>query len=420
MADIVQANYESLAAVAKQFAQQSNKIHQMHGRLNRQVALLRPTWDGKGSEAFFAEMADKVMPAVQRLGAALADADRVTRQIEEILHGAEEQGSSPFQQDEEPIFRALPHDPGADLGGAGGSDEGTGGAGGESGGADDGPVGEPEGGQSGPDQGLGGESGGTDGGGVGTEFVRDPEDFGQDFSIDNLSSGSGGAWGDDSFQPFDTNDPLPDQLYKDYGFDTTGDFGGDEAGSLGPGGDSSYTVPDDWLSEVEKTLGSPWTDDLGQDTGGAGGSGGGGDAGSGGDMGGGASGGGGESSGGASGGSTGSGGAPLSSASPAGGMGQAPAATMPVAQGSSMGASSQGATAALPAALRYSAIGVSGAGIRAVTGAETPGSSAFGAGVAAAAPQAAQANVGVPMGLAALAPLLALVGKAVKDRSSDR
>ena len=54
----------------------------------------------------------------------------------------------------------------------------------------------------------------------------------------------------------------------------------------------------------------------------------------------------------------------------------------------------------------------------AVMDAKQPGAAAL--GTAAAAPQAAQANVGVPMGIAALAPLLALVGKAVKDRSSSR
>jgi hypothetical protein len=48
---------------------------------------------------------------------------------------------------------------------------------------------------------------------------------------------------------------------------------------------------------------------------------------------------------------------------------------------------------------------------------QTSGSSAAGA---VAQPHAAAANMGVPMSLAALAPLLALVGKAVKDRSSER
>ena len=255
MADIVQADYESLAAVAKRFAQQSNKIRQMHDRLNRQVTLLRPTWVGKGSEAFFAEIGDKVLPAVQRLSAALAEADRVTRQIEEILHSAEEQGSSPFQRDEEPVLRGQPYEPGTGVGesggggdagdensggagdeigsgtgddgdgaggagdeaggGAGGYGDGVGGAGDEigSGTGDDGDGAggagdEAGGGAGGYGDGVGGagspdDGPGNSGGNLGEDFVRDLDDFGQEYSIDNLGSGSGGAWDDDSFRPSD-------------------------------------------------------------------------------------------------------------------------------------------------------------------------------------------------------------------------
>jgi WXG100 family type VII secretion target len=470
MADIVQANYESLVAVAKQFVQQSNKIRQMHDRLNRQMALLRPAWVGKGSEAFLTEMGDKVLPAVQRLSAALADADRVTRQIEEILHGAEEQASSPFQQDEEPVLRALPYDPGADLGGAGGSDGGGGGAGdeasgsaggsdegtgteeelaypggsrdfdktggGESGGTDDGLTGgvegELEGGAGGLDQGVGGKFDGIDSDGLGTDFLHGPEDFGREFLIDNSGSGLGGAWDEDSFRPFDMDNVTLNELYQDHGFGVTGDFGGGEVGSLGPGGDSSFTVPNDWLVDVEKAFGSSWTDDLEQDLGAAGGSGSGGSGigsasgggvGSGGSfgdeggMGGGTGSGGGSGSGSNMGGSTRSGGAPMGSAIPAGGMGQTSTGGMSFSREGSLGMTGQAVGAALPKSLRYTASAGGGAGIKAAAmGSEMRGAAA--APAAAATPQAAQANVGVPMGLAALAPLLALVGKAVKDRSS--
>jgi WXG100 family type VII secretion target len=429
MADIVQADYESLAAVAKRFAQQSSKIRQMHSRLHRQIALLRPAWVGKGSEAFFAEMTDKVLPGVQRLSTALAEADRVTRQIEELLRSAEEQGSSPFRSDTGGTVHALPYGIGNDLAGAGESGFGdsagdeAGGAGSYDEGAGDGSSAEA-GGVGGYDEGLGGD------------FARDLEEFGEEYSIDNLGSSSGGVWGEDSFQPSDVNDPLMDQLQGDYGFGGVDDLGGD-LGGLGTGSESDFAVPEDWLSGVEQAFDGPSSSDLGDGLGGLdsgsagggdlGGSGGGGDtgggSGGGGDTGGGSGSGGGDT-GGASGGSemgsgAGSSGTPMGSASPAGELGQAGAGGLPLGQGSGASTSSQDAVAALPGPLRYAAIGAGGGGTKAaVAAAQMPGSSA--AGTAAAASPARQANIGVPMGLAALAPLLALVGKAVKDRSSER
>ena len=54
---------------------------------------------GEGSDAFFAEMTDQVIPAVRRLAAALDDASRLTRQIGQTLHNADMDVSSPFRQD---------------------------------------------------------------------------------------------------------------------------------------------------------------------------------------------------------------------------------------------------------------------------------------------------------------------------------
>ena len=86
--------------------------------------------------------------------------------------------------------------------------------------------------------------------------------------------------------------------------------------------------------------------------------------------------------------------------------------------GSDANTAGQAGAAALPGPLRYAAFGSGGGGgMAAAAAGQTPGGSAGGA---VAQPHAAAANMGMPMGLAALAPLLALVGKAVKDRSSER
>ena len=197
MADIIQANYESLKGVAKSFAKQSNEIRQLHSRLNRQVAQLRPAWIGRGSEAFFAEMTDKVLPAVQRLSAALAEADKVTKQIGEILQNAEGDGAAPFES-----F--------ANEGAGGGPGDGAGGE------AGDGASGEPV----------------MASGEAGNELTGGLDDFGREIaSIGDMS------------------DSAFDELSEDSGFGDAGDFGGDTGGPA-TGGEGEFAVPDDWLDGV--------------------------------------------------------------------------------------------------------------------------------------------------------------------------
>ena len=318
MADIIQANYESLRGVAKSFAQQSNAIRQLHSRLNRQVAQLRPAWVGRGSDAFFAEMTDKVLPAVQRLSAALAEADKVTKQIGEIMQNAEGEGAAPFES-----FAS-------------------------------------EGAGSGPGDDASGGLGDDASGGLGDDGAGDLADFGREIaSIGNMS--------DSSF----------DELSSDNGFGDAGDFG-DDAGGSATGGEGEFAVPDDWLDGVR--------DATGGETGGGSG--------------------GGETGGGSGGGQMGAGGGQMGGGS---GMGQG--------LGSDANAAGQAGAAALPGPLRYAPSGSGGGGGMAAAAGQTWGGSAAGA---VAQPHAAAANLGMPMGLAALAPLLALVGKAVKDRSSER
>ncbi|MFZ2488788.1 MAG: hypothetical protein WAZ19_11755, partial [Anaerolineae bacterium] len=50
-----------------------------------------------GAAAFFGEMSSEVLPALSRLGAALQQAQQVTRQISSVLRAAEEEASQPFR-----------------------------------------------------------------------------------------------------------------------------------------------------------------------------------------------------------------------------------------------------------------------------------------------------------------------------------
>lgn len=406
MADIIQANYESLTRVAKVFAQQASRINQMRTRLNRHMMLLRPTWVGKGSEAFFAEMSDKVLPAVQRLALALAEADRITRQIQEILYHAEEQGATPFHQE-------------YGRGSADGANVAQGAT----------SFHQDYGGETAAETGVSPDSA-SDGGAV--------DAFGGGFFDSNLDNTRGGVWDGEYFQLIDTESNLPDEIIARDGFGNTGDGFGNE-GVTWPGGNfqESFLVPEDWLSQVRDTFVTPWTDglygenDLSEsgavndsssigidtDVGSSGAGGGSGDiAGTDQALGSGKA--GGETSDGAGSAGEASTGSPLAAGSPVSGRtGELPGIEVPDGrQGEFDGGNGAGS---LPPYLRYepkpNTAGEMGASR---TGALTAGSPAS-SGTSTDA-QGGRANLGIPIGVAALGPLAALLGKAIRDRYAER
>ncbi|MFZ2486841.1 MAG: hypothetical protein WAZ19_01865, partial [Anaerolineae bacterium] len=54
-------------------------------------------WEGRGSVAFFTEMQSEIMPALQRLGAALRQGQQVSGQLSRLLCQAEEKAAEPFR-----------------------------------------------------------------------------------------------------------------------------------------------------------------------------------------------------------------------------------------------------------------------------------------------------------------------------------
>jgi WXG100 family type VII secretion target len=96
--DIIQANYDQLALVARRFAQQAQAITELRGRVLRSgQALERGGWQGRGSLAFFAEMNGVVYPAMQRLIQALEEARSVTLQASDLMRRAEEEAAAVFK-----------------------------------------------------------------------------------------------------------------------------------------------------------------------------------------------------------------------------------------------------------------------------------------------------------------------------------
>ena len=95
--EFIQAHYEQLAAVAHRFGQQAAAQAAMRQRVLQGVETLRAgAWQGKGSAAFFTEMADEILPALQRLERAMCEAQKVTQQIAQTIQAAEQDAAAPF------------------------------------------------------------------------------------------------------------------------------------------------------------------------------------------------------------------------------------------------------------------------------------------------------------------------------------
>ena len=76
---------------------QAQATEQMLGKVRSSMSNLENGgWIGRGSDAFFGEMHDEVLPAVERLRQALEEANRVTNQISQVMKQAEEEACSPF------------------------------------------------------------------------------------------------------------------------------------------------------------------------------------------------------------------------------------------------------------------------------------------------------------------------------------
>jgi len=98
LADEIRADYTQLQQVATQFSRQATAINRMQQQMKRSLSALQGNWIGHGSEAFFSEMRDKVLPATQRLADALRAAQKVTLQISQVLRAAEEDAARPFRR----------------------------------------------------------------------------------------------------------------------------------------------------------------------------------------------------------------------------------------------------------------------------------------------------------------------------------
>jgi WXG100 family type VII secretion target len=97
-ADIIQARYDDLAAIAARFGEQAEQSAALQRRVSQCAdTLTQEGWEGAGVLAFRAEMDDEVFPALQRLIQALEEGRAVTLEASTIMQQAEEEAAALFQ-----------------------------------------------------------------------------------------------------------------------------------------------------------------------------------------------------------------------------------------------------------------------------------------------------------------------------------
>ena len=101
MTTLIQADYERLNEISARFGQQAEATQRTNEQIRQSAdTLLNGNWEGRGSNAFHAEMIDEVYPALARFSASLDEARRVTQQLVVIVQTAEEEAALPFATDQ--------------------------------------------------------------------------------------------------------------------------------------------------------------------------------------------------------------------------------------------------------------------------------------------------------------------------------
>ncbi len=94
----IQADYDELANIANQFAQEAAGVEQQTAKIMGLVGELEAGgWIGLGANAFYGEIYDLVEPGLQKLSRALEDAANATKQIAQMVQQAEQEASGRFK-----------------------------------------------------------------------------------------------------------------------------------------------------------------------------------------------------------------------------------------------------------------------------------------------------------------------------------
>ena len=91
----IRIDYDQMGQISQMFSAQNGAISGLNSKLkSAQETLQSGDWIGRGADAFFKEMEGEINPAMKRLEQAMDEAARVTKQVGQIMNGAEEESSS--------------------------------------------------------------------------------------------------------------------------------------------------------------------------------------------------------------------------------------------------------------------------------------------------------------------------------------
>ncbi|GAB4544453.1 MAG: hypothetical protein OHK0023_01280 [Anaerolineae bacterium] len=108
MANVIQAQYETLDQIIRHFSAQTDETNRLIQTIHRQKDIVqRSAWVGKGADAFYGEMEGELFPALNRLAKALADAESATKRIVKTFRDAEDEAAKLFEGRSEMLLAML-------------------------------------------------------------------------------------------------------------------------------------------------------------------------------------------------------------------------------------------------------------------------------------------------------------------------
>lgn len=97
MAEKTELNYDQVQGFIKTFGTEGEEIQNLtKATAGKAEALHGDAWIGKGADQFFNEMQSEILPAMNRLGQALATASSIAQKIAETFNQAEEETQGYF------------------------------------------------------------------------------------------------------------------------------------------------------------------------------------------------------------------------------------------------------------------------------------------------------------------------------------
>jgi WXG100 family type VII secretion target len=98
MADQIVVNYDVLIQVQRKLDQLAGEILETGRNIGAKTQALRQDgWQGRGSDAFYAEMNDKIAPGITGLREALEEASGVMGRIVQAFREADESARTGFE-----------------------------------------------------------------------------------------------------------------------------------------------------------------------------------------------------------------------------------------------------------------------------------------------------------------------------------